>query len=109
MPSKHSRPSCSPTSCPMTSNPPSPSRDDAVERYRAWRELFERKLAAREARITQITAYARAKGLDANPVMVNRHLQWFERWYAGYLATGHLMGRTGLVKIPRDTSSNGGV
>jgi hypothetical protein len=92
----------------MASNQPSPSQDAAVRRFQEWRETFERKLAAREARIAQITAYARAKGLDANPALVHRHLAWFERWYAGYFATGYLMNRTGLTKIPRDMSSNGG-
>lgn len=35
-------------------------------------------------------------GLDVDPYRVNRHYAWFKLWYAGGLATGHLMHRTGV-------------
>ena len=44
----------------------------------------------------KIARHAWSKGLSVDPFIVNRHLKWFKLWYAGGLATGHLMGRTGV-------------
>lgn len=76
----------------------------AIRRFEEWRAKFNAAVDARDRRIKQIVDYARSKGLDANYAMVSRHLPWFERWYASYLATGHLMNRTGVKMIPRDVN-----
>lgn len=54
----------------------------------------------RRAKCDLIAEYARAKGLDVDWLFVNRHFAWFERWYHGGLATGYLIRRTGVKRIP---------
>lgn len=44
----------------------------------------------------QIARYAWNMGLKVDPFIVNRHYKWFKLWYAGGMATGHLIGRTGV-------------
>lgn len=100
--------SCSMTSSPMSSDQPSPEYFAAAERAIRWQAEFERRAAARDARIQEIVRYARSKGLDANPAMVFRHLKWFEAWFTGYLATGYLMGRTGIKWIVKPENKQGG-
>lgn len=48
------------------------------------------------------------KGLKVDPFIVNRHYKWFKLWYAGGLATGHLMGRTGVRFRQRNTTRKEG-
>lgn len=78
------------------------TRNTLTERARMYDADIRAKARAREARIRTLVRYARSKGLDANPDMVNKHLDWFNRWYAGALATGYLMNRTGVKFIVRD-------
>jgi len=49
----------------------------------------------------KISKYARRKGLNATPEMVNRKLRIWRRWYTGNLATGYLKHITGVKDIPR--------
>ena len=56
-------------------------------------------LEYRERMCEQMTKHARLQGLDANLPMVQRHYKWFLRWYEGIIATGYLMGRTGVQRM----------
>lgn len=78
------------------------TRNTLTARAKLYDAEIKAKERAREARVRTITRYARGKGLDANPDMVSRYLDWFNRWYAGMLATGYLMNRTGVKFIVRD-------
>lgn len=64
--------------------------------------LAKAALAAwtRKMMCQQIADYARGCGLDADWQFVNRHYDWFNRWYYGCLATGYLIRRTGVKRIP---------
>lgn len=84
----------------MTFDLPTPEPQRAVDRARSYDAEIRARIRAKEARVRTITRYARAKGLDANPDLVSRHMAWFERWYSGYLATGYLKNRTGIKDIP---------
>ena len=53
----------------------------------------------RIAECRKISKYARRKGLDANPEMVNRKLRTWRNWYTGALATGYLKHLTGVKPI----------
>lgn len=54
----------------------------------------------RQNQCKTIAEYARSKGLDVDWQFVNRHHDWFTRWYHGGLATGYLIRRTGVKRIP---------
>lgn len=59
------------------------------------------RVEARKRMVESITRHARDQGLDANAPMVDRHYKWFIRWYEGVIATGYLMGRTGVKWLPK--------
>lgn len=80
----------------------------AKERYDEAVKRIAAECATRRQRIVQINSYARGKGLDTTTAIVARHLQWFERWYAGGIATGYLIKRTGVTRINTTDSRNGG-
>lgn len=60
-----------------------------------------RALNYRKDMVTAMTRHARDQGLDADEALVSRHYDWFHRWHIGVLATGYLMGRTGVKRIDR--------
>ena len=51
--------------------------------------------------VEAITRHARDQGLDANEDMVNKHYAWFLRWYEGIFATGYLINRIGIKRLPK--------
>ncbi len=59
------------------------------------------QVEARRRMVESITSHARDQGLDANVQMVDRHYAWFVRWYEGVIATGYLMNRTGIQRLPK--------
>lgn len=66
-----------------------------------WMVAIYKRLDEREQLCRTIALYANLQGLDCDWQLVNRHMKWFIRWYNGGLATGYLMGRTGVKrKIP---------
>lgn len=78
------------SSRPQSEDPPPPHVVDG------WLTAIHKRLDERRARCEAIAETARSHGLDCDWILVNKHLQWFELWHAGGLATGYLMGRTGV-------------
>lgn len=64
-------------------------------------------LEYRKRMIESIVTHARSQGLDANNAIVDRHYVWFLRWYEGVLATGYLMGRTGVKYVTTKQAQRG--
>lgn len=62
--------------------------------------LIREKSIQRQAECARISDYARSKGLDTTWLFVNRHYQWFGRWYYDGMAAGYLIKRTGVKRIP---------
>jgi hypothetical protein len=81
-----------------SSRPQSDSQEYLATPDDTYRDVNLR-LEARKRMVTQITEYARYKRLDATEEIVSRHYRWFFRWYTGGIATGYLMGRTGVEKM----------
>lgn len=75
--------------------------DRAVAEIRA-------KVKAKVSRADYLKSYARARGLDVTFSQVSAHLDIFERWHGGLIATGHLMNATGVKFIGRDDDKKGG-
>lgn len=74
---------------------------DVVRRFNeACAEIRER-VSGRKAKCEAIAFKARRFRLDVTVDVVERHYDWFERWDAGLIATGYLIGRTGVKRIPR--------
>ena len=59
------------------------------------------RIEARKRMVESITRHARDQGLAANEQLVNRHYAWFILWYEGEIATGYLIGRTGVKRLPK--------
>jgi hypothetical protein len=56
----------------------------------------------------RIAAKARQFHLDVTPERVDRHYDWFLRWYHGGIATGYLINRTGIKRMSRAGQVKGG-
>lgn len=80
------------SSRPQSEDTPPP---DVVE---GWLTATHEALDRREALCKQIAYVANLASLDCDWQFVNRHLVWFKRWYFGTIATGYLMGRTGVKR-----------
>jgi hypothetical protein len=63
-----------------------------------WLAAVFTELDVREQLCRSIAEHANAVGLDCDWRFVNRHLDWFKRWHSGMIATGYLMGRTGVKR-----------
>jgi hypothetical protein len=74
---------------------------DVVARFNAAVAEIRERVNVRSRTCMSIAARARRFGLDATPEIVNRHYAWFLRWYEGGIATGYLINRTGIKRIPR--------
>lgn len=59
---------------------------------------YQQEAMERRTMCLLITDYARKKGLDTNPVKVNRQFKHWIAWYRGTLATGYLMRLTGVKR-----------
>lgn len=81
----------------MSDSSPPPS-DDEPPQYVIDRgyAAIQSMLAEREAICKAIAKHANERGLDCDWQFVNKHLTWFKRWHSGMIATGYLMGRTGV-------------
>lgn len=62
--------------------------------------LIRDKTIQRREECKRIAIFAREYGLDADWQFVNRHYAWFTKWYYGGIATGYLIRRTGVKRIP---------
>lgn len=68
---------------------------------------IRRQVKARLQVCEVIAIKARHFGLDVDAKFVNRHLDWFQRWDAGYIAKGYLVNRLGIKYIQRDKTRKG--
>lgn len=80
------------SSLPQSEDPPPPHVVDG------WLTAIHKKLDDREKLCRAMAKYANACGLDCDWQFVNKHMLWFLRWYNGAIATGYLMGRTGVKR-----------
>lgn len=62
--------------------------------------LIRDKAIQRREECKRISLFARERGLDADWQFANRHYDWFIRWYYAGMATGYLIRRTGVKRIP---------
>jgi len=60
------------------------------------------KCEQRRDLIRKIVKYGRHCGLDATFDRVNRNLPVWSEWYYGRYATGYLIRKTGVRKIPSE-------
>jgi hypothetical protein len=75
-----------------------PQSDDEPrqETVDGWLAAVHERLDERRSMCEQIARHAQNVGLDCDWILVNKHYQYFCSWYYGGLATGYLIGRTGV-------------
>ena len=91
----------------MSSEPECTCPPDVVQRYEEAIAEIRRQVAQRSQVCEVIAIKARHFGLDVDAKFVNRHLDWFQRWDTGYIASGYLINRLGIKRLPRTQSRNG--
>lgn len=74
---------------------------DVVARFNAACAEIRERVSGRQSKAEAITRRARRFGIDVTADAVLRHFDWFERWDNGLIATGYLIRRTGVKRIPR--------
>jgi len=70
--------------------------EHVAERFRVACERIRADISGRKLMCERICQRARRFHLDVTPERVDRHYEWFVRWYHGGIATGYLMNRTGV-------------
>lgn len=81
---------------------------DVKRRFDEACAVIRERVKARAQVCEVIAIKARHFGLDVDAAFVNRHLDWFERWDAGFIAKGYLMNRLSIKRIQRTTTQKGG-
>jgi hypothetical protein len=75
--------------------------EHVAERFRVACERIRADISGRSLMCQRICDKAKRFHLDVTPERVDRHYEWFLRWYHGGIATGYLMNRTGVRRIAR--------
>jgi hypothetical protein len=70
--------------------------EHAAERFRVACERIRADISGRRLMCQRIYERARRFHLDVTVEQIDRHYEWFLRWYNGGIATGYLMNRTGV-------------
>lgn len=83
----------------MTCEPECTCSDDVIRRYNDAVARIRSEVSIRARMCRTIAARARRFNLDVTPERVDRHYDWFIRWYHGGIATGYLIKRTGIKRI----------
>lgn len=82
--------------------------EHVAKRFRVAIERIRADVNARQNMCVRIAARARRFHLDVTPSVVDRHYDWFMRWYHGGIATGYLIQRTGIRRISVTRDGMGG-
>ena len=83
-------------------------RSEADAAVRAINAERHAKLVATIEMAELITRHARSNGLDVDCGTVLKHIRAFEAWHHGFLATGHLMHKTGVRFMTRNNDTREG-
>lgn len=75
--------------------------EDVVRRFNEACAEIRARVNDRQAMCRAIARHAERFGLDASVETIDRHYDWFKRWYHGEIAMGYLMRRTGVRRKPR--------
>jgi hypothetical protein len=73
--------------------------EHVAARFRLACERIRADISGRTIMCQKIAVHARKFHLDVTPERVDRHYDWFLRWYHGGIATGYLINRTGIKRM----------